>query len=129
MDRVGLLSAPRRDRGKATKGRPAGGWHRQRDLRLPGVAARQQYSVQGEPCTDDSQCIGADILFCAYHGLGSASAASCAPVGGSCFDDAGCCGPASCYRGHCWAFFRAIARRGVLAAPVHAAPQCPSLAE
>jgi hypothetical protein len=73
-------------------------------LRLPGAAARQQYSVQGEPCTDDSQCIGAEILFCAYNGFGSAGAACCAPVGGSCFDSAGCCGPATCYSGQCWDF-------------------------
>ncbi len=73
-------------------------------LRLPGAAARQQYSVQGEPCIDESQCLGAEILFCAYNGFGSAGAACCAPVGGSCFDSAGCCGPATCYSGNCWDF-------------------------
>ena len=73
-------------------------------LRLPRAAARQGYSVQGAPCIDDSQCIGADTLFCAYNGFGSAGAACCAPIGGSCFDAAGCCGPATCYNGHCWDF-------------------------
>jgi hypothetical protein len=70
----------------------------------PRDAAAQGYSVQGEPCLDDNQCIGADVLFCAYNGFGSAGAACCAPIGGSCFNVAGCCGPASCYNGHCWDF-------------------------
>lgn len=70
-------------------------------LRVPGAAAQAGYSVQGEPCLDDSQCIGAETLFCAYNGFGSAGAACCAAIGGSCFDSAGCCGPATCYNGQC----------------------------
>lgn len=71
-------------------------------LRLPGAIARQGYRVQGEPCTDDGQCIGAETLLCAYNGFGSAGSACCAPAGGNCSDNAGCCGPTSCYLGHCW---------------------------
>jgi hypothetical protein len=71
-------------------------------LRLPGAAARQRYSAQGEACYDDDQCIWGDTpLVCAYNGLGSAGAACCAGVGGSCVDESGCCGPNICYLGTC----------------------------
>jgi hypothetical protein len=71
-------------------------------LRLPGVAARQGYSVQGEACVDDDQCIWGDTpLVCAYNGFGSAGAACCAGIGGSCADEYGCCGPNICYLGTC----------------------------
>ncbi len=69
----------------------------------PGAAAREGYSLQGGPCVDDLQCLFADTpLFCAYNGHGSAGAACCAPSGGRCFDNADCCGPATCYSGRCF---------------------------
>lgn len=72
-------------------------------LGLSGAAARQRVSAQGEPCTDDSQCLAADNpLVCAYNGLGSAGAACCAAAGGFCGEYGDCCGPTTCYRGQCW---------------------------
>ena len=69
-------------------------------LRVPGAAARQGYSAQGEPCYDDAQCLAADSpLVCAWNGYGSAGAACCAGIDGRCGDDAGCCGPNTCYLG------------------------------
>lgn len=74
-------------------------------LGSPEAVAQQGYSLQGGPCVDDSQCFVVDTpLFCAYNGLGSAGAACCAGVGDSCFDFGDCCGPATCYSGHCWDF-------------------------
>ena len=74
-------------------------------LRMPGAAAGEDYSLQGGPCVDDSQCLVADTpLVCAYNGFGSAGSACCAPVSGSCFDNGDCCGPATFYSGHCWDF-------------------------
>lgn len=71
-------------------------------LRVPGVAARQRYSGQGEACFDDDHCIWGDTpLVCAYNGFGSAGAFCCAGVGGNCADASGCCGPNICYLGTC----------------------------
>jgi hypothetical protein len=71
-------------------------------LRLPGVEAGQGYSAQGEPCYDDAQCLAADTpLVCAWNGYGSAGAACCTGIDGRCGDDAGCCGPNTCYLGTC----------------------------
>jgi hypothetical protein len=67
-------------------------------LRQPGAAARHT-RAQGKFCLDDDQCD--PWLTCAWNGFGSAGAACCAPIGGGCDDDFGCCGTASCFGGTC----------------------------
>ena len=42
-------------------------------LRMPGAAARQGGSSQGQPCSVDGDCVVVDtLLVCAYNGYGSA---------------------------------------------------------
>lgn len=75
-------------------------------LRLPGAAARQGYSVQGEWCYDADQCLFAGTpLYCAYNGFGSAGAACCAAADGRCNEAADCCGPNTCYLGTCQSLY------------------------
>ena len=69
-------------------------------LRLPGATARHRHIPQGAACVDDDQCDPG--LVCAWNGYGSAGAACCAPAGSGCGDDAGCCGPNTCYLGSCF---------------------------
>ena len=68
-------------------------------LRLPGAAAQGSYVPQGEWCFDDDQCD--PWLTCRWNGFGSAGATCCAPIGGGCDDDFGCCGSPTCFGGIC----------------------------
>ncbi len=67
------------------------------------VAAHHGRSGPGDPCRDDSQCVGADApLVCAWNGFDYDSDLNCCTFGGNrCGFDEACCGLASCIGGFC----------------------------
>jgi hypothetical protein len=67
------------------------------------VAAHHGRSGPGDPCRDDSQCVGADApLVCAWNGFDYDGDLNCCTFEGNrCGFDEACCGLASCIGGFC----------------------------
>ena len=67
------------------------------------VVAHHGRSGPGDPCRDDSQCVGADApLVCAWNGFDYDGDLNCCTFEGSrCGFDEACCGLASCVGGFC----------------------------
>jgi hypothetical protein len=61
------------------------------------------YRGPGEPCKNDSQCLGADVaLVCAWNGIDhDATMRCCANEGDRCGSDEACCGYAICAGDYC----------------------------
>lgn len=66
-------------------------------------AAGPVYLSAGDPCSYDDQCRAADApLYCQENGFDYDGPLNCcAPEGGRCFADEGCCGWTSCINGFC----------------------------
>src|SRR5918995_5552157 len=67
------------------------------------VAAHHGRGGPGDPCRDDSQCVGADApLVCAWNGFDYDGDLNCCTFEGNrCGFDEACCGLASCVGGFC----------------------------
>ena len=68
-----------------------------------GVTAHRGTAGPGDPCRNDSQCLGADApLVCAWNGFDYDGDLNCCTYEGNrCGSDEACCGLASCIDGFC----------------------------
>jgi hypothetical protein len=71
--------------------------------RRTNPASAHAYRGPGEPCKNDSQCVGADVpLVCDWNGLDhDGTSRCCAYEGDGCSSDEACCGYTICAGGVC----------------------------